>query len=81
MAALYGGRALSYTDDPYQAIPRPWPLGRGPAHDKAIIRDQASAWRDGGPQLPAGPDPYLADLREEFHAPRTYWWEQREGRD
>ena len=62
--------------DPW-ASGRPAPLGRGPAHDKAIIRDQASAWRDGGPDVSA----YRLD-RDAIHAelfpPTVPWWEQRD---
>jgi hypothetical protein len=57
--------------------PRPRPLGRGPAHDKAIYRDQVNPWRHGTPDPPP-PSLDLADLREELYAPRTYWWEQRD---
>jgi hypothetical protein len=49
IASLYGGRTL----DPSPCSTRPQPLGRGPAHDKAIICDQASPWRDGGPDVSA----------------------------
>jgi hypothetical protein len=74
LAALYGARTLS--PDPY-ASGRPRPLGQGPAHDKAIIRDQASAWRDGGPDTTM----YQLDrdaLHAELFPPTVPWWEQRD---
>lgn len=74
-----GGGLSPYTQviapDP-AAAGRPRPLGRGPAHDKAIYRDQVSAWRTGGP-APPPPSLDLAELRAELHTPRIPWWEQR----
>jgi hypothetical protein len=75
LAALYGGRTLD--PSPYATGNRPWPLGRGPAHDKALYRDQVSAWRYGTPDPPP-PSLDLAQIREELYAPRVYWWEQRD---
>jgi hypothetical protein len=50
-----------------QVAPDPWAsgrtLGQGPAHDMALIRDQASAWRTGGPDTSA----YRLD-RDALHA-------------
>jgi hypothetical protein len=57
---------------------RPEPLGRGPAHDKALYRDQVNPWRDGIPDLPpASLD--LDQVRGELYAPRTDWPYWREG--
>jgi hypothetical protein len=75
LAALYGGQTLD--PSPYATGNRPRPLGRGPAHDKALYRDQVSAWRYGTPDPPP-PSLDLAQIREELYAPRTYWWEERE---
>ena len=72
LSALYGP-VLSRA--PYAAGQRPEPLGRGPAHDKALYRDQVNPWRDGTPD----PPPLSLDLdqiREELYAPPTYWWER-----
>ena len=71
-AALYGRRLDA---DPYSSRPRP--LGRGPAHDKAVLRDTVSPWRTGGP-APPPPSGDLDELRAELYAPRIPWWEQRE---
>jgi hypothetical protein len=68
-AALYGGRTLA--PDPYSTRPRS--LGRGPAHDRAVIRDTASAWRDGGPDVRA----YRWD-KETMYAEFGWDWYQRD---
>jgi len=70
MAAAYGRTILPDPD-------RPAPLGRGPAHDKALYRDQASPWRYGTPDPPP-PSMDLAEVREDLYTPRVPWWEQRE---
>jgi hypothetical protein len=63
LAALYGGQTLD--PSPYATGNRPRPLGRGPFDPRPLIRDQASAWRDGGPDVTAYPldkDALYADL-------------------
>lgn len=70
LAAAYGRVIGGWQDNG-----RPEPLGRGPAHDKALYRDQISAWRDGTPDPPP-PSLDLHQIREELYAPRVYWWEQ-----
>jgi hypothetical protein len=76
LASLYGP-TLDPLADPYQANPRPRPLGRGQYDPRPLIRDQASAWRDGGPDVSA----YPLD-RDALHAelfPLTVpCWEQRD---
>jgi hypothetical protein len=74
--AAGGGLAATYGRTILPDPTRPEPLGRGPAHDKAVYRDQVSAWQYGTPDPPPSMD--LAEIREEFYAPRVYWWEERD---
>lgn len=71
-----GGWSSAYgrviTSDPY----RQQPLGRGWSDPRPLLRDRASAWQDGGPDVSG----YAWD-KEAMHAelfpPPTYWWEER----
>jgi hypothetical protein len=72
-----GGGLSAYSRAPVSDPSRPAPLGRGPVDDKAVVRDQLSAWRHGAPDPPA-PDQGLAEAREDLRTPPTYWWEERE---
>jgi hypothetical protein len=65
---LAAGGGLAAYGRPLLSDPgRPAPLGRGPADQRPILRDQASAWRHGTPDPPP-PDPELAALRAELRA-------------
>jgi hypothetical protein len=50
---------------------RPGWLGRGPADERPLLRDQVSAWRHGTPDPPPAADPRLAELREDLRTPST----------
>jgi hypothetical protein len=70
-----GGLAPAYGRTILPDPDRPAPLGRGPAHDKALYRDQVNPWRHGGPEPPP-PSLDWADLRAELYAPRIPWWQR-----
>jgi hypothetical protein len=53
------------------------PLGRSSFDPRPLIRDTASAWREGGPDVSDYRlDADLEEIRADLHTPRIPWWER-----